>query len=532
MSSSAAPLTARRSLAMVWRSLRSMRTALILLLLLALASIAGSFVPQEPNSPLTVARMFVEHPLRAEIFDAIGLFDVYGSWWFTLIYVLLLVSLTACLFPRTRALVRNARARPQPAREIDGFRHYAERSVEAAPDRALADARRVLRRRLFRLSPDAGDRSLGLAADKGFAREAGSLMFHWAFLLLLVGIVIGKGTGFTGFAAITEGTCWTEAAANYGGNLRTGRLFGGDHSGVQVCVDSFEDRYRTTGQPMDFVTTADLRRRDGRTLEDDVQIRVNDPAQASGVSFYQSGFGWAPVVEVREDGRRIASVPIQFEADGAPEGVSQLAVPWHGVLRLPTTEPQTAIEFQLWPDYRAFLRFIDTGEPTPMPAAFDPVMRYRVFEGDLGSEVLPSATVLDTRRLRAAGAGLVGASRSTSLEDGKDVRPSDLSSAPGLTLTFSDLRRYTVLQVSRDRGAWIVLLAAILVLVALLPALYTSRRKLWVRAEPEGAGSRLAIGGFALQRRGQFEQEFARLVDELAAASGAREGEREKVGTT
>ena len=41
----------RRSVALVWRTLRSMRTAIILLLMLAAASVVGSLVPQLPNSP-------------------------------------------------------------------------------------------------------------------------------------------------------------------------------------------------------------------------------------------------------------------------------------------------------------------------------------------------------------------------------------------------------------------------------------------------------------------------------------------------
>ena len=42
-----------------------------------------------------------------------------------------------------------------------------------------------------------------------------------------------------------------------------------------------------------------------------------------------------------------------------------------------------------------------------------------------------------------------------------------------------------------------------------------SRRKLWVTAEADGAGTLLKVGGFALQRRSQFEEEFSRLVREL-----------------
>ncbi len=103
-------------------------------------------------------------------------------------------------------------------------------------------------------------------------------------------------------------------------------------------------------------------------------------------------------------------------------------------------------------------------------------------------------------------------------------------------MTFEGVRRYTVLQVSRDRGLWIMLAAAILILVGLLPALYTSRRKVWVRAEPAGSrqGSVLKVGGFALQRTTQFAEEFDRLVGDLRAQHGADGSEREgseRVGT-
>jgi cytochrome c biogenesis protein len=133
-----------------------MRTALILLLVLALAAVAGSLVPQVGVADARIAAMFRSHPLRARIYESLGLFDVYGSWWFTLIYVLLLVSLVACLLPRTRAFVRNLRTRPVPAREIDAMRHYAEVIVSSDPDGAIRGARRVLRRRLFRVSVRTG----------------------------------------------------------------------------------------------------------------------------------------------------------------------------------------------------------------------------------------------------------------------------------------------------------------------------------------------------------------------------------------
>ncbi|HLB62788.1 MAG TPA: cytochrome c biogenesis protein ResB [Actinomycetota bacterium] len=506
-------------LAACWRLLRSMRTALVLLLLLALGALVGSLVPQRINSPARVGQIFRESPRLAAALDNFQLFDVYGSTWFATIYVALLVSLVACLLPRTRALFRNLRARPQQARELDGFRHHAERAVPADPVAAIDRAERVLRRRRFRVSRTEGT---ALAADKGLGREAGSLLFHWSFLLILVGAVLGKGTGFTGFAVIVEGSCWTEAHVNYDGNIREGRYFGEDHTGVQVCARDFEDTYRESGIPMDFVTHAELIGSDGRFVER-TDIRVNHPAEEDGVRFHQWGFGYAPVVEVRMDGEPIFSGAVEFQQDAPPEGVSPLQLPWHGVVELPSVRPQVGLELELWPDLNAYLQGWRTGEFPPATEADAPFLFYTAWRGNLHADLPRTPGGLDTADLRKWKRSIVGEGLTVDVATGDPASPG----APGLTISFPELRQYTVLQVSRDRGVWLMLVAAILVLAGLLPALYGSRRKVWVRAEPDGSGALLEVGGFALQQRARFEEEFVELVEELARAP---EGERGKVG--
>ncbi|HEX5950887.1 MAG TPA: cytochrome c biogenesis protein ResB [Actinomycetota bacterium] len=508
MSPTAPVSTLRRSVALVWRSLRSMRTALVLLLLLALAAVAGSLVPQVGVADARIAATFRDHPLRARIFDQLGLFDVYGSWWFTMIYTLLLVSLIACLVPRSRAFVRNLRTRPAPARELDAMRHYAELAVSDPPEQALGRARMLLRRRLFRVSGPNG--APALSADKGLGREGGSLLFHAAFLVLLVGVVWGRGTGFSGQAVIVEGRTWTEAHANYDGTVREGRFFGEDHTGMQIRVEDFQATYRASGQPRDFVTRATLLDADGREL-DRVDIRVNHPAEAEGVKLYQFGYGWAPVIRVEQDGEAIFDGPVVCQQETAPEDVSQLQVPWNCVVKLPSLDPQVGVRFELWPDRRGLLALLETGQAMPMLVEYAPVMSWEAFEGDLRAELVQSAGVLDISAMRPLETGVLGAGETVELR-------------PGLTVVFTDLRQYTVLTVSRDRGLWIVLAAAILILLGLLPALYTSRRKLWVTAEAAGAGTVLKVGGFALQRRSQFEEEFSRLVRDLRRVPEERVG--------
>ena len=97
----------RRSVALVWRSLRSMRTALVLLLVLAGGAVIGSLLPQIPNTPERVGRYLTDHELLGPLFFRAGFFDVYGSWWFVLITTLLFVSLAACLVPQVKTVITN-----------------------------------------------------------------------------------------------------------------------------------------------------------------------------------------------------------------------------------------------------------------------------------------------------------------------------------------------------------------------------------------------------------------------------------------
>jgi cytochrome c biogenesis protein len=190
-------------------------------------------------------------------------------------------------------------------------------------------------------------------------------------------------------------------------------------------------------------------------------------------------------------------------------------MPWRGILKLPSLDPQMGVTFVLWPDSRAWLQLQTTGEPVAMTQSFQPIMFYDVYRGDLTD---PSLTSLDTSVMRKAGEGVVGAEQTVDLRTG--VALEEGATPTGLTISFPELRQYSVLQVSRDRGVPLVLLAAILVLLGLLPALYTSRRKVWVRAEPNGNGTVLKVGGFALQRKPQFDEEFSKLVDAMARAAG------------
>src|ERR1700712_2538640 len=88
-----------RPVRQLWRRLVSMRTALVLLFLLALASVPGSLRPQRPLNPPKVQQYLDTHGAWGRFLDRIGAFDVFGSIWFSAVYLLLFASLIGCLIP-------------------------------------------------------------------------------------------------------------------------------------------------------------------------------------------------------------------------------------------------------------------------------------------------------------------------------------------------------------------------------------------------------------------------------------------------
>ena len=123
----------------MWRSLTSMRTAIILLTLLAAAAIPGSVLPQRnvASNPVAVDMFVAENPQISPLLDRLGLFDVYASPWFAAIYLLLLVSMTGCVLPRSVTLWRAVREEPPPApRHLARLEHYSSWRTDLTREQA------------------------------------------------------------------------------------------------------------------------------------------------------------------------------------------------------------------------------------------------------------------------------------------------------------------------------------------------------------------------------------------------------------
>ena len=120
-------LDSRSFLRWCWRQLTSMRTALVLLLLLGVAAIPGSIFPQRTQNPLAVKQFFIDYPNLAPLLDRLSFFEVFGSPWFSAIYLLLFISLIGCVFPRTIDHAKSVWAKPPiTPKYLNRLEHFRE----------------------------------------------------------------------------------------------------------------------------------------------------------------------------------------------------------------------------------------------------------------------------------------------------------------------------------------------------------------------------------------------------------------------
>jgi cytochrome c biogenesis protein len=494
-----------------WRQLTSMRTALLLLFLLALASIPGSLIPQRQVNPVAVADFVRANPGLSRWYERFDLFDVFGSAWFAAIYLLLLVSLLGCVIPRAALHWRVVRSRPPRApRHLDRLPEHRTWTTSVAPDDVLVAAEKELRAVHYRVDR----RADSVAAERGYLREVGNLVFHLAIVVVLVGVAAGSLFGFRGTALVVVGNGFANTVTQYDGYQR-GALFRDDQlPPFALTVDDFHVRFETQGEQRGsvraFNAALTYTERPGAP-EQSYDLSVNHPLRIDGAQVHLLGHGYAPRFTVRDGNGEVAfSGPVPFlPQDGRFTST--------GVVKVPDARPEQ-LGFQ---GFFLPTAVVDPqrGPVSAFPAALAPSVFLTAYRGDLGldSGVPQSVYQLETGQLTQFRAG-----------EGEPFRvsltPGERAALPGGagSITFDGYARWVNLQVSRNPGEPVALAGAVLALGGLLLSLVVRRRRVWVRVTRDGERTVVAVAGLDRAEPGLGSSRRAAAVD--AGADGASGG--------
>ena len=465
-----------------WRQLTRMRTALILLMLMGVAAIPGSLIPQRITNAIAVRDFFSSNPDLAKWYDRLSLFDVYGSPWFSAIYILLFISLIGCVLPRSVEHYKAMRAQPPVTpKNLSRLEHHQE---FVGNPQSLERAATWFKKNRFRVRIEGNS----ISAEKGFLRETGNLLFHLSLILILVGVSFGSLFGMRGEAIVSVGERFINVATSYD-SLSFGKLTGEKSlPPFEIKLDKFVGQYDPkTNAPKDY--TAWVTITDKGTTYKKV-LKVNQPLTFGNTRVYLQANGYSPVVTVRDSQGNVAlQGPIPFlPQDGNLRSI--------GAIKVPDAEPQIGFVSSFVPTNA---RTTGQGAISIFPELLDPKLLFSIWKGDLGldSGIPQSVYRIDTSKLEKVGLG--------------SVKPGETFTYPEGSITLETVVPWINLQIVEDPGKRYALIGGIVAVLGLLSSLYGRRRRIWIRITSD----RVEVAGLAKNSAPGLEVEMQNFVSAI-----------------
>lgn len=509
-----------------WRALTSMGTALVLLFLLALGAIPGALLPQRSLNAGKVDDYLKAHPVIGPWLDRLQAFNVFSSFWFTAIYVLLFVSLVGCLTPRMIEHARSLRATPVAApRNLARLPKHASAEIEADADQLNALANEITGRlRGWRAAIRHEGEAVEVSAEKGYLREFGNIAFHFSLLGLLVAVAVGKLFGYEGNVIVIAdsgpGFCSASPAAF--DSFRAGNTVDGTSlNPICIRVNDFQAHYLPSGQATSFA--ADIDYQAGHDLAANswrhYLLEVNHPLRVGGDRVYLQGHGYAPTFTVTFPNGQTRTSTVQWRPDNPQTLLSS------GVVRIDPPagsypnaadrrQHEIAIQGLLAPTEQLDGALLSSR----FPALNAPAVAVDIYRGDTGLDTgrPQSLFTLDPRLIQQ---GRLTREKRVNLRAGQEVRI-DQGPAAGTVVRFDGAVPFVNLQVSHDPGQAWVLVFAITMMAGLVVSLLVRRRRVWVRLTPGAGTVNVELGGLARTDNSGWGDEFERLTERVLNGLG------------
>ena len=510
-----------------WQWLTKMKTALVLLFLLALAAIPGALLPQRSLNQDKVADYIAANGKTAEVFDKLGLFDVFSSSWFMAIYVLLFISLVGCILPRSWDHYQALRSTPPRAPKVlKRMPNHISGTVDTDPE-----AMKELLRREFKgwhISETAAedDRAgrWSISAERGYLREFANLVFHLALVGILVAVGVGRLSYYEGQAIViadTENSEFCNSAVGNFDSFRHGQLF--DGTGLHpycINVKNFKAEYLPNGQAVDFESDIDYAVGDAayepHEKWEKTTLKVNHPLRLEGDRIYLQGHGYAPTFTIKWPNGETVTETTQFRPDDQINFLSSGAMRWDPPADMFDTElerrnNQIAIQGLFAPTAEF------TGEKGALltsryPAMTDPAVAIDVYRGQTGLDAGSAQSVFSLLPEQMHN-GLLEKLDRVNLRVGEKVTLDD-----GTEITFDGAKEFINIQIGHDPSLYWVFIFSMLMLGSLVVSLAIKRRRLWVRLAPREdgqPGTVLEIAGLARTDAAGWGAEFNRTAERI-----------------
>ena len=274
-------------LSKIWDFFASVTLTIVLLFSLAATSIVGTLIPQNED-PAAYFKAFGEFLYR--LFSVLDLFDMYHSWWFQLLLILLVINIVVCSIDRISANRRILFVK-NPSFKLPRFRnlkHKEKFENHRSPEQIKEIYQKHVARHFRHSQIETTEHGFAIFGEKGRWTRFGVYTVHFSVVLLLVGGLIGSIFGFDGFVNIPEGESIQRVQMR--NSAETFDL------GFEIRCEDFDVSFYDTGAPKEFRSSLTILEEGQPVLKKD--IFVNDPLRYKGINIFQSSYGTLPSNDV------------------------------------------------------------------------------------------------------------------------------------------------------------------------------------------------------------------------------------------
>ncbi len=274
----------------LWAIFSSMKTGLALLGIVAVISGIGTLIPQEAQDPEKVKSI-------APIWNNMGFTHLYSTYWFRLILGLLCLNLIVCSLQRLKGIIRLT-FKPHIPMKVTNV-PVKNRVVYTGDLKSLRQGvEKTLKDKSYRLYTEDNGEIWGFYGLKHRWGYWGSLITHLAFVVLVLGALIGTMLGFKGYLMAGEGNMVPIKAIQLSKGTVT--------QDFSVYINSAQDRTLPNGERDNWYTDLSILDKGKEVLRQ--EISVNHPVSYQGVTFYQASFFNAAKLTAEVKGQKIPLV--------------------------------------------------------------------------------------------------------------------------------------------------------------------------------------------------------------------------------
>ena len=439
----------------IWLFFASVKLTVTILLTLAATSIIGTLIPQN-EIPAAYVRAFGDFLYR--IFYILDIFDMYHSWWFQFLLLLLATNVIVCSVERLSAtwkiiFAKNPKFNPnQFVRQKEKEQYVTGSSLEQTQKHYVPYISKLFGYNRIE-SLDDGYR---LLAEKGRWTRLGVYTVHLSVLFLLTGGLVGSFFGFEGFVNIPEGETVSSITLR-----NTGQKKALDFS---IRCEDFDVQFYDTGAPKEFRSSLTVIEGGKPVIEKD--IIVNDPLRYKGINIFQSSYGTLSPKEVT----------LSFKSQSTGRVYMKTAVKGNAV-----NIPENGGEF-IFQDYRNSYDFRghDLG---------------KVFLGTLKSQDGSNTKVILPVRF----------------PEFDKIRKGALL----ISVTDAKYWYYTGLQVTKDPSIWIVYSGFIIMIIGCFITFFMSHQRIFIEVLDKGKHRAVLVSGTSDRNRLGMNKKIKTIAEKL-----------------